>query len=58
VEVDQPEPSPDASFAEPSQTTATGHAMKTVIGRLHYNMDRMHHSLMLLESVWGHVELE
>ena len=58
TEADQPEQSSDSSPAEPSQTTATGHAMKTVIGRLHYNMDRMKHSLMLLDSVRGHVEIE
>ena len=51
TEADQPEQCPAPILTAASQSTASGHAMKTVIGRLHYNMNRMNHSLMLLESI-------
>ena len=61
-EADEPEADPSASSSTGvcmnAQTMASGHAMKIVIGRLHHSMDRLKHSVMLLEDVWGHDQID
>ena len=61
-EADEPEADPSASSSTgvcmKAQTMASGHAMKIVIGRLHHSMDRLKHSVMLLEDVWGHDQID